>query len=179
VQAKYTLDLLLDDARNGIHETDLYELLDAYAPGSRQGDAGFGLFDYTGAAKPVAFALHNMNALLTDRAAHATSFVTTPLHVTVSGQGSTGAYLTFEKSGGDDIVAIWDEQSIWNEKLGVEISAVPHTVKLSFDGLDNPVISEFDPMQGTEPVASVHGATISIFVTDHPVFVRIRAGIPK
>jgi len=179
VQAKYILDLLLDDAKNGIAATDLYELLDAYAPGSRQGDAGFGLFDDTGAAKPVAFALHNMNALLTDTAAEATSFAARPLSCTISGQSSTGDHLVLEKSNGSYIVAFWDEQPIWNEKLGHETAAIPHTVTLSLSFLANTVITEFDPMQGTVPVASFRGTKASVVVTDHPVFLQVTSGTTK
>ena len=50
-QASYSLDLYFDTAAAGIAHTFLYELLDGYPPGSRQGDDGSGLFDYRESAK--------------------------------------------------------------------------------------------------------------------------------
>ena len=58
VQAKYTLDLLMDDAQSGIANTYLYELMD-------EGD-GYGLFDSSNNPKPVATAIHNLTTILAD-----------------------------------------------------------------------------------------------------------------
>ena len=74
VQAKYELDLFMDTASESITKTFLYELVDGYAPGSPQGDAGYGLFDYTNAPKEVATALHDLTGLLQDNGANGGSF---------------------------------------------------------------------------------------------------------
>ena len=69
VQAKYTLDLLMDAAKDGISKTYLYQLMDAYQPGSPQGDDGFGLFDPNNAPKEAATAIHNLTTILADNGA--------------------------------------------------------------------------------------------------------------
>ena len=176
VQAKYTLDLLLDTAQSGIAQTDLYELLDAYAPGSPQGDAGYGLFDYTGAPKPVAVALHNLNTLLGDTSPAAQSFGATPLAYTVTGETGTGNHLLMQKASGVYILALWDEQPIWYEATGVQVSPVPHTVTVAISGRTISYIGTYDPTMGTNPTASVAGGTASVKITDHPVLLAI---VPK
>ena len=175
VQAKYTLDLLLDDARQGIAETDLYELLDAYAPGSRQGDAGYGLFDATGAAKPVAVALHNLNAILADTGAQAERFVPAPLSYTLAGQDSTTSSLLLQKSDGTYILAIWDEQPIWNAANGTQIVPIGHQVTLSLAGTGDRAIALHDPMSGEQAVATVTGTTATFTLSDHAVLLSISA----
>jgi hypothetical protein len=76
VQAKYTLDLLMDAAKDGIAHTDLYQLMDAYQPGSPQGDDGFGLFNPSNQPKEAATAIHNLTAILADAGTNASTFTT-------------------------------------------------------------------------------------------------------
>lgn len=173
VQAKYTLDLLLDTAQGGIAQTDLYELLDAYAPGSRQGNAGYGLFDYTGKPKPVAVAMHNLNTLLGDTSPVAQSFGTTPLAFTISGQSSTGNHLLMQKASGVYVLVLWDEQPIWNRTAGAQVAPVPHTVTVAVSGRTISYVGTYDPTVGTDPVATVAGGTVSVKVTDHPILLAI------
>ena len=52
----------------------LYVLLAAYAPGSPQGDDGYGLFDSSNQTKEVAVALHNFTTLLADPGAGAATW---------------------------------------------------------------------------------------------------------
>ena len=175
-QAKYTLDLLLDDMQNGISSTYLYELLDAYAPGSPQGDAGLGLFNSTGAPKPVAIAIHNMNTILADSGSTAASFSASTLPYSVVGGSSTGNNLQLAKSDGSYVIAVWDEQSIWDVTSGSEIAAVPHqeTVKLG-NGAQLFAVDVYDPLAGTSPIkslAQINSLTVS--VTDHPLFIQVR-----
>ena len=175
VQAKYTLDLLLDAAANGIGETDLYELLDAYAPGSPQSDAGYGLFDYQGNAKPVAVAIHNLNIILTDPGAAASTFMPSTLPYTVGGASGTGHNLEMARSDGSHVIALWDEQPIWNTTTGMQTAAAVHRVTVTLNGgTGSYTVSEYDPLQGTKPIAilvDVNQATIAM--SDHPVFLVV------
>ena len=173
VQAKYTLDLLLDDARQGIAETDLYELLDAYAPGSRQGDAGYGLFDSKGAPKPVATALHNLNAILADTGAQAAAFTPAPLAYTLAGQDSTSSSLLMQKSDGTYILALWDEQPIWNAASGTQIAPASHQVTLSLSGTGDRAIALYDPMSGEQAVATSTGTSATVTLSDHALLLSI------
>lgn len=172
VQAKYTLDLMLDCFKNGISSTYLYELLDAYAPGSRQGDAGWGLFDYTGTPKPVAKAIHNMNLILADNGQQASSFTPTQLAYTVSGKTATSYDMEMARSDGSYVVALWDEQSIWNTTTGAETSATAHTEKLVLGtGANTYSVSIYDPMTGTMPTTTQSQTSqVSVTLTDHPLF---------
>lgn len=173
VQGKYTLDLLLDTAQSGIAQTDLYELLDAYAPGSSQGDAGFGLFDYTGAPKPAAVALRNLNMLLGDTSPFAQSFGPVPLTYTVAGESSTGNHLLMQKASGVYILALWDEQPIWNRAAGMQVVPVPHIITVTVSGRTIAYTGTYDPTTGTNPIATVAGGTVSVKMTDHPVLLAI------
>jgi len=170
VQARYTLDLLLDAAKEGIAATYLYELMDAYAPGSRQHDAGYGLFDYRHNPKPVALALRNMNAILRDPAADALSFPIEPLHFTTRSPSPSTRVLLMQASGSRYVVALWDEQPLLKGPKGARIVPAKFDVDLnlpqSFD------ITVFDPFAGQAPIRSVPSATsVSIALSDHPVFV--------
>jgi hypothetical protein len=172
VQAKYTLDMLFDDAAAGISKTYLYQLLDAYAPGSPQGDDGFGLFDYTGAAKPAATAIHNLTTILSDAGSNATSFTPGTLGYSVSGLPSTGSSYLMEKSSGAFDIVVWNEPQIWNSSTKTEITAssTPVTVNL---GQTFGTVQVFDPMQGTSPVQTLSNASSAqVALTDHPLIIQ-------
>lgn len=174
VQSKYTLDLLLDTAKYGIQQTDLYELFDAYDPGSPQGDAGWGLFDSAGGPKPVATAIHTMNAILDDTGKNSSIFALTPLGITVSSESTTSNHLLMQKSDGSYVLALWDEQPIWDGVRNVEIPGIAHKVSVSISGLANPRSVVFDPLRGIAPLVSMIGSDIVVLVIDHPLFLLIR-----
>ena len=173
VQAKYTLDLLLDDAANGISRTYLYQLMDAYAPGSRQGDDGFGLFDPSNAPKEAATAIHDLVSILADTGSTAASFTPTALAYSLSGLPSTGNSIAFEKSGGTYDIAVWNEPQIWNEATGTEIVAAstPVTVQL---GRTYASVEVFDPLVSATAISTLTDvSSVRISVTDHPLIVQV------
>jgi|GEM_PF-2758037 len=177
VQAKYTLDLLLDTAKEGISKTYLYELMDAYAPGSRQGDAGFGLFDSTGAPKEAATAIHNLSAILSDKGANAAGFQATALNYSVAGLSSNGSSMAIEKSNGDYVIAVWAEPQIWNNSSKSEVAAPNQTVTIT---LPQAYATEqvFDPLPGSAPIATFSGqSSITVTVTDHPLLIEVSGAI--
>ena len=176
VQAKYTLDLLMDDAANGISQTYLYDLLDAYAPGSAQGDDGYGLFDYTNAPKEVATAIHDLTTILADNGANASTFTPTPLNYTLTNLPSTGNSLELQKSDGATDIVVWAEPQIWNELTGTEITAptVNTTVNL---GATYGTVEVFDPLQGTTPIETLTNvSSVTLGLTDHPLIVEVEPG---
>ena len=64
VQAKYTLDTLMDAYKDGVSATYLYELLDDYPdPGNTNAQYHFGLFNSDGTPKLAASAIHNLTAI--------------------------------------------------------------------------------------------------------------------
>jgi hypothetical protein len=172
VQAKYTLDLLCDAAKYGVKTTYLYDLMDAYAPGSKQGDDGFGLFDYNNKPKEVAFGIHNLTTLLADTGPHAGDFALGAFNPTVNGLSSTGGVLTMEKSSGAYDLVVWDEPEIWNKALGIEIQASAHPVSVDL-GASFSTVNVYDPLVGTSPIMTLHDARLlTLSVTDHPLIVE-------
>ena len=175
VQAKYTLDLLFDAAAAGISKTYLYELLDAYPTGSRQGNEGFGLFDEKGAPKLAATAIHNMTSILRDTGPGAAASATVPDY-TVAGLPATGKSMTLQNSDGSTSLVIWAEPPIWDMVTQKEIAAPPQTVTVTLDAAHTSV-QVFDPLAGTGSIASyTDTGTVSVTVTDHPIIIKVSAG---
>ena len=158
VQAKYDLDLLFDAFKDGVTQTYLYDLLDAYAPGSKQGDDGYGLFNPNNSAKPVAVALHDLTSILSGNASNA-NLTTGSLDPTFSGLPSTGADLILQKSNGAYDIVVWAEPQIWNAAKGVEVGAPTETVTVNLGHLFQNV-SIFDPMVSASPTTTLHNAQI-------------------
>jgi hypothetical protein len=173
VQAKYTLDLLMDDAKNGIAETYIYQLLDAYAPDSTQGDSGYGLFDYTGAPKEAAVAIHDLTTILADSGANATTFATTPLDYTLGNLPSTGNSLELQKSDGATDIVVWNEPEIWDESTGTEITVAPTSVDVDL-GATYQTVEVFDPLTSASPIETLTDVSeLTLSVTDHPLIVEV------
>jgi Ca2+-binding RTX toxin-like protein len=172
VQAKYTLDLLFDTAGQTISRTYLYQLMDAYAPGSPQGDDGYGLFDDAQAAKPAAMAIHDLTTILgADGAASGSALG--QLGYSVTGLDSTGHSLVLQKADGAYDVVIWAEPQIWNASAHQEIAASAQTATLSLSQAVGGY-AIYDPLSGTAPIGSGgQTSSISVAVTDHPVIVEL------
>ena len=173
VQAKYELDLLMDSASQGLSKTFLYELKDAYSPGSPQGNDGWGLFDYTGAAKPVATAIHNLTTLMQDSGAQATTFTPSSFTYSIMGLPSTGNSLLLQKSDGTNFIAVWNEPQIWNSATASEVATPDQfvTVKL---GKTYASVKVFDPLSGTQAISQFSNvSSVTIDVTDHPLLVEV------
>jgi lysophospholipase L1-like esterase len=176
VQAKYTLDLLMDDAANGIVQTDLYQLLDAYQPGSTQGDDGYGLFGPNNAPKEAATAIHNLVAILADTGATRSVFATTAASYSVVGLPSTGNSLLIEKSSGAQDIAVWNEPQIWNQATGTEITAPATTVTVEL-GATYQTVEVFDPLSSSSPIETLKGvSSVQLSLTDHPLIVEVEPG---
>ena len=174
VQGKYTLDLLMDAAKDGSSDTDLYQLMDAYKPGSPQGDDGYGLFDSNNAPKPVATGIHNLAAILADAGSTASTFAPAALNYSVSGQPSTGSSLEISKSDGTTDIAVWAEPQLWNESTKSEVAAPTETETVNLDGAHQ--VSVYDPLSGTAPIASYAStSSVQLQVTDHPLIVQVGA----
>ncbi|MDT8333520.1 hypothetical protein RQ831_20925 [Roseomonas gilardii] len=174
VQAKYTLDLLLDAYSLGIAVTYIYELFDSYedSDGTNQ-EAHYGLFDYDGTAKEAAVALHNLTAILSDTADTAESFTTGTLDYTVENLPSSGHSLLFEKSDGTYELAVWNEQQIWDSTTNTEIATEATTVTVSL-GQVFATVTVYDPLDGTDAIATYSNvSSISISINDHPLIIEL------
>jgi hypothetical protein len=173
VQAKYTLDLLMDDAKNGIAHTDLYQLLDAYEPGSPQGDDGFGLFDPSNQPKEAATAIHDLTTILADDGKDAGTFTTTPIDYSVTGLPSTGNSMAIQKSNGASDIVVWNEPEIWNESTGTEITAATKDVAVQL-GATYQKVEVFDPLSSAAPIETLTNvSSVALGLTDHPLIVEV------
>jgi len=157
VQGRYVLDLLMDNAAAGVGSTDIYDLMDAYAPGSRQGDDGYGLFDYHNAPKPAAVALHNLTQILADPGANATSFTPVPLNLSISGLPASGNALVAEKSNGVYEIILWQENAIWNGSTGKQLPITTYTVSVNW-GVKFAQVNVYAPFGSAAPLT--HAANL-------------------
>lgn len=175
VQAKYTLDMLMDDALQGVRVTYLYELLDngVDAAGTYDADNHFGLFNADGTPKQAATAIRNLTTILHDPGADAGSFATNGLGYAISDLPATGGSLLLQQSDGRHDLVLWAEPEIWNRAtLGeVDVPATPVTVTL--DGSYR-TVRVYDPLTGTAPIRSYDDVgTLTLSLTDHPLIVEI------
>ena len=176
VQGKYTLDLLMDAAKNGASGTYLYQLMDAYKPGSPQGDDGYGLFDENNKPKLAATGIHNLAAILADTGATASSFTATALDYSVSGLPSTGNSLEISKSDGTTDIVVWAEPQLWNQSTKSEVAASAATATVNLGAAHQ--VSVYDPLLGTAPIATYAStSSVQLQVIDHPLIVQVGAAV--
>ncbi len=173
VQAKYTLDLLMDDAASGIARTYLYNLMDAYQPGSTQGDDGTGLFGTSNQPKPAATAIHNLTAILADTGSSAATFLPMGFNDAVTNLPATGNSFAVQKSSGATDIVVWNEPEIWNQSTGTEVAASPTTVNVSLGGVYQ-TVKVFDPLLSASPQQTLSNvSSVSLSITDHPLIVEV------
>jgi hypothetical protein len=173
VQAKYSLDLLMDDAKNGIAHTDLYQLMDAYQPGSPQGDDGFGLFNPSNQPKEAATAIHDLTTILADTGTNASTFTTTPIAYSVTGLPTTGSSMLIQKSNGASDIVVWNEPAIWNESTGTETTAATQNVTVQL-GATYQKVEVFDPLSSATPIKTLTNvSSVALGLTDHPLIVEV------
>jgi hypothetical protein len=172
VQAKYTLDLLMDAAKSGVTQMYLYELLDQMPdPTGTNRQMHYGLFHNDGTPKLAAIAIHNLTTILKDPAGTPPD-PTGNLTYGVTGLPSNGSQVLFQKQNGVFAIALWAEPTIWDHTLAREIAAPVETVTVSFARPQN-VILVFDPLLGTTPIATyTNFSDLQLQITDHPLIVE-------
>lgn len=158
--AAWTLNILANSQINGIYRTYLYQLMD-------EGD-GFGLFSKTKDNTPTATAVawHNLNSILADTGATASSFTpSNQISYSVSGLPATGAQFALQKSNLETSVVIWAEPDAFPG---------PSTLVTVRFGSVVPSVQIFDPLEGTEPIQSLRNVSqVQVSVTDHPLIVQV------
>ncbi|MFC7692691.1 hypothetical protein ACFQY5_27055 [Paeniroseomonas aquatica] len=169
-QAKLLLNAYMDGIRQGAKAVTLYSLRDWIYTDT---GAHFGIFHSDGSPKTAATSLHNLQTILSDAGANASSFTTQALGYTLEGPGDVTSML-MEKSSGDYVLAIWREPDVWNEVAGQAITPAGVTVTLQLPGKANAAV--YDPMSGPAAVQTAVGVTnLQMSVTDHPIFVNLSA----
>ena len=179
-QAKYTLDLLMDVAADGISKTYLYELLDqTNNPSGSDVESHYGLFRYDYSPKPAAVAIHNLAEILADDGANAGTFPVTGLPYTVSGLPDSGNTMQFAKSDGSHIVAVWAEPRIWDPAGKKAIAAPETSVQVSF-GTAYDTVMVYDPLSRSTPIQTLNGVDrVTLGITDRPLLVEVMPNAAK
>lgn len=180
-QAKLTLNLLLDAEQQGVSQTYLFQLFDAYIDPVGTGiDRNMGLFDHGFAPKLAAVALHNLTTILADYGPGSNSFELSNFDYDVGNLPVTGESLLFEKSNGAFDIVIWAEPDIWDQDNDRPIAIAPTASTVAFGGLRYDV-RLFDPLVSDQPIATYTDVTsVIVSVTDHPIIIEVTAvGSPK
>ena len=174
VQAKYTLNLLMDAARSGV-DIYLYNLLD-YLPDSSGNNINehYGLFNYDGTAKPAATAIHNLFAILEASSATGATGASAAnsLAYAVDNLPATGGAHLFQRADGVFDLALWAEPTIWNWTTHSEAAAPAQGVVVTFASSLQQV-RVYDPLMGTAPIATyTNVSSITVSLCDHPLIIE-------
>ncbi|WBL80344.1 Ig-like domain-containing protein [Bradyrhizobium xenonodulans] len=176
VQAKYTLDTLMDAFKAGVAQTFLYELFDeASDPNYTNKEAHFGLFNNDGSPKLVATAIHNLTTILSDPNA-SQPFTPGSLAYSLDNMPSSANQLLLQQHNGAFDLVLWDEHVIWDPTKQKEVASPTSDVMLNL-GKSYGVVYVYDPLVGTSPIATYTNVSqIHVSLTDHPLVIQIGAG---
>jgi hypothetical protein len=170
-QATRLLNMVFDAQRVGAARIYLYQLLDAYPPGSKNGNEQFGVFDYDNSPKPAAKALHNLAAILADSGEGVPSAA--PFNYTVEHLPATGAVRSYRKGNGAFVLVLWNEPASEKSASASEIGSGAYETSISFPA-PYARIRIFDPLAGVSPVSEARqAASVKVTLTDHPLIVEL------
>lgn len=177
VQEMYLLDAILDDFKNNVVRTYIYELLDRRAnPGDTTDQDHYGIFRYDGTPKPSATSIKSMFEILQLRAKSLSNDVATnPSYHLYTSSGIPVSYIVLEKSPSTYDFIIWSEPKIWNASASSVISEQDSgDVTIKFPKIFS-MLQVFDPTTGTDAITQVLGQNqYSYEVKDHPVIIEVR-----
>ncbi|MCK1396138.1 hypothetical protein [Bradyrhizobium sp. 1] len=172
VQAKYTLNTLMDAYQKGVSQTYLYELLDEPNLGANNPESDFGLFHADGTPKISATAIHNLTEILQDKGQSASS-ASGSLTYALSGTPTTSHDMVFAKSNGSVDLVLWAEPVLWNQNTHSEVQATSSPVTVTF-GQTEALVKVYDPMLGTSPIATyANVSSIQVSISDHPLVIEV------
>ncbi|BFL64001.1 hypothetical protein SKB0092_20790 [Roseomonas mucosa] len=171
-QAVLTLNMLLDQYKDGVDRTYIYELVNSGTYSSTNLQTGFGLFNADGTPKQAATALHNLNSILSDPAAGTKGVSLTNLGYTLQGMPTEGQDMLLQKSSGNYDLVLWNEPTIWNTTTHSAYSIASQTVTINFDNAQSGTI--YDPLLGSTAIASFSNTkSVQVALSDHPLVVEV------
>ncbi|UPG74092.1 hypothetical protein MVG78_08205 [Roseomonas gilardii subsp. gilardii] len=171
-QAILTLNMLLDQYKDGVDRTYIYELVNSGTYSSTDLQTGFGLFNADGTPKQAATALHNLNSILSDPAAETVGVSLTNLGYTLQGMPTEGQDMLLQKSSGNYDLVLWNEPTIWNTSTHSAYSIASQTVTITFDSAQSGTI--YDPLLGSTAIASFSNTkSVQVSLSDHPLVVEV------
>jgi len=172
VQAKYTLDTLVDAYQKGVAQTYLYELFDEPSAGSTSSQAHYGLFNADGTPKLAATAIHNLTQILKDNGTSA-STATGSLTYALSGTSSTSHDMVLAKSNGSLDLVLWAEPVLWNQTTHSAVAATSSPVTVTFSQSEA-LVKVYDPLVSSNPIATyANVSSIQVNITDHPLVIEV------
>lgn len=149
VAATYALRQLLENFRNGVVRTYIYELLDEGVDAKRS-EANYGLLRADFSAKPSWTALRNLISLLRDEG---DAFEPQAVDVTVTeGDGKDLRVVPLQKRDGSTYLAVWREVKLYDEHAHHERLVTSRKVTLSVAGKLG-FRERVSPVTSTVPVA--------------------------
>lgn len=176
LQASYLLDEVLDEAVAGVQRTYLYDLIDdGVDPNGANQEFHFGLFNNDGTPKLAATAFHNLTTILADSGANSRTFTPDSFAFTATGvpYNYTGNTTSFEKSDGTHVIAVWNEEQLWNTDTQTAIAAQTYPVTVDLQKI-YPTVLVIDPLLGTGPIQTLQNvSTVSLSISDHPLLIVI------
>lgn len=175
VQAKYTLDTLMEAYQKGVSQTFLYELFDESDRPANSSESHFGLFHADKSPKLAATAIHNLTQILHDSGASANT-ATGTLTYALSNAPATSHDMVFAKSNGNKDLVLWAEPILWNQSSQSAVQATPSTVSVNFAKPEG-LVKVYDPLLGSAPIATYANTnSIQVTISDHPVVIEIGLG---
>lgn len=178
--AAYSLTTMFDAFKLGFSYFFWYQLCDG--PNDQNGATTYGLFDASWNAKPAATAIRNMNLLVMDQGAAASTFTTGKLNFSLSvpdvGNNALGMHsMLLQRSDGAFFIVLYNEQELqdlsnYPNQTNAEITVNPvaNTITLGTSATN---IAVYDPLQGTTAVQTGSGTSITVQVPAHPIFVEV------
>ncbi len=173
VQGVWDVDILLQDAANGIVNTYLYQLEDGYNDEPTNPENHYGLYTVDGSPKQAAADIHNLTTILADSGADAGSFTPRPLDYTVSGLNPDyGFHTAFAKSSGTFDIALWSEPQFYDAATGVQSPVAPSQVTVALGGKYN--LAVYDVVTGTTAVQTASAASsVTVALGTDPLIVAV------
>jgi trimeric autotransporter adhesin len=167
--AKYNLNLLFENAVNGLSMTYLFELADLDSSTSDTDyDVHFGQFHSDWSPKVGGAALHCLTTILNSAGSGTAS--STPSYK-VTGLPSTGHSFLLGSSSNFDL-AVWIDATVYNSTTNTDVTAPTYATTVSL-GKTFSSVSVYDPMVGTSPTATyTNVSSVKINVVDHPLIVQ-------
>ncbi|WP_063691837.1 hypothetical protein [Bradyrhizobium stylosanthis] len=174
-QAKLVLSNLLLAYENGSSATYIYELFDSPSSATRgDKEAHFGLFNTDGTPKEAAVALHNLTTIL-GHGDNGTAHTGTDLSYTLSNAPSNTHTMVMNKSGSVSDLVVWADTRVWDSASQTEIVTPVTSVTIQFGQVEG-VVYVYDPLQGTDPIATYYNtSSIQVGLSDHPLVIEVRA----
>lgn len=171
IEALYVPRLVLEQYRNGIVRSYLYELIDESA--TFEGSEGrFGLARADGSIKPAFRSIQKLNAILSDQGS---AFTTRPLLYSLVTKDSTIHQLLMQKRDGTYYLALWRERQLYDVNTQTQVALGTSTVELTF--ANTPKLLETFQFENNGDVATASVSAVShlaLQVSDAVLLLRIK-----